>query len=333
MISDGMRAARLGRPPPPASSRAISRMFWNSRSSRSTSAWMSSVCSASLASGDSRRLQVGGGDANRGQRRPQIVAERGQQRRLQLLALAGRAPRPCAPRETARARCRWPRRRPAHRGCRPPPAARRRPAGRSAGCRPAAAPAARARRRSHRPVPGVGARVGVELEGRSGPPRTPRPVRGCRAPSTRRPRRRPTPSSRGSAMATYVEVETPGDRARASVARASRLSVVSSTSRLRSKSRASSSRRPTLRWPAPRATADRLLATRLTARKANSATQFCGSAMVKVPTGGRKTKLKPASPRSTWSPPPTACEWPPRPGRPAARRSRWWRRWRPAASG
>ena len=41
-----------------------------------------------------------------------------------------------------------------------------------------------------------------------------------------------------------------------------------------------------------RATADRLLATRLTARNANSATQFCGSAIVRVPIGGRKKKLK-----------------------------------------
>ena len=32
--------------------------------------------------------------------------------------------------------------------------------------------------------------------------------------------------------------------------------------------------------------------TRLTARKANSATQFCGSAIVHVPTGGKKKKLK-----------------------------------------
>ena len=41
-----------------------------------------------------------------------------------------------------------------------------------------------------------------------------------------------------------------------------------------------------------RATADRLLATRLTARNAKSATQLCGSAIVKVPTGGRKKKFR-----------------------------------------
>ena len=80
------------------------------------------------------------------------------------------------------------------------------------------------------------------------------------------------------------------DRAR--VASASRLSVVTSTSRLRSKSRASSSRRLIASRARSRATVDRLLATRLTARNANSATQFCGSATTNVPTGGRKTKLK-----------------------------------------
>ena len=37
---------------------------------------------------------------------------------------------------------------------------------------------------------------------------------------------------------------------------------------------------------------ERLLATRLTARNVKSATQFCGSAIVSVPTGGRKKKLK-----------------------------------------
>ena len=35
-----------------------------------------------------RRLQIARGDADRGQRRPQVVAERGEERRLQLLALA-----------------------------------------------------------------------------------------------------------------------------------------------------------------------------------------------------------------------------------------------------
>ena len=73
---------------------------------------------------------------------------------------------------------------------------------------------------------------------------------------------------------------------------ASRPSVITSTSRLRSNSRASSSRRTIASFVRSRATDDRLLATRLTPRNAKSATQFCGSAIVSVPTGGRKKKLK-----------------------------------------
>ena len=80
------------------------------------------------------------------------------------------------------------------------------------------------------------------------------------------------------------------DRARTESA--SRLSVIMSTSRLRSNSRASSSRRPIASCVRALATAERLLATRLTARKANNATQFCGSAIVNVSTGGRKKKLR-----------------------------------------
>ena len=38
--------------------------------------------------------------------------------------------------------------------------------------------------------------------------------------------------------------------------------------------------------------AESWLATTAVTRNANSATQFCGSAIVKVPTGGRKKKLK-----------------------------------------
>src|SRR5262245_11168141 len=73
---------------------------------------------------------------------------------------------------------------------------------------------------------------------------------------------------------------------------ASRPSLVMRTSRLRSNNRASSFRRARASSVRARATAERLLATRLTARKANSAVQFCGSAIVKVPTGGKKKKLK-----------------------------------------
>ena len=91
-------------------------------------------------------------------------------------------------------------------------------------------------------------------------------------------------------MATYSRSKRRATE-RARVDRASRLSVMTSTSRLRSNRRASSSRRPSASDVRARATADRLLATRLTARNATSATQFCGSAMVSVPTGGRKKKL------------------------------------------
>src|SRR5262245_13391095 len=78
----------------------------------------------------------------------------------------------------------------------------------------------------------------------------------------------------------------------ASAAFASRLSVINRTSRLTSKRRATSSRLVVASSARARATADRLLATRLTARNTKSAIQFCGSAIVKVPTGGRKKKLK-----------------------------------------
>ena len=78
----------------------------------------------------------------------------------------------------------------------------------------------------------------------------------------------------------------------ASDAFAAWLSVMSRMSRLRSNRRPSASRRASASCVRARATADRLLATRLTARKANSAIQFCGSAIEKVPMGGRKKKLK-----------------------------------------
>ena len=75
---------------------------------------------------------------------------------------------------------------------------------------------------------------------------------------------------------------------RASCGIASRLSVVSRMSRLRSKSRASSSCRAVASRSRSRTAAERLLAITLTARNANNAAQFCGSAMVKVPNGGMK---------------------------------------------
>ena len=67
--------------------RAISRRFWNSRVRRSTSDRIRSLCSSRSSRVSSGRLDIARGDADRGQRRPQVVAERRQQRGLQLLAL------------------------------------------------------------------------------------------------------------------------------------------------------------------------------------------------------------------------------------------------------
>ena len=79
---------------------------------------------------------------------------------------------------------------------------------------------------------------------------------------------------------------------RASASMAPVVSVVSRTSRVRSKSRVTSFRRAIASRARSCAAADRLLAITATTRKANKAIQFWGSAMVKVPTGGRKKKLR-----------------------------------------
>ena len=92
MISDGC-AHRASVATAPASMRAISRMFWNSRVRRSTSARIRSLCSSRSSAVSAGVLDVGRRDANGGERRPQIVAQRRQQRRLQLLALPGQLPR------------------------------------------------------------------------------------------------------------------------------------------------------------------------------------------------------------------------------------------------
>src|ERR1039458_7602519 len=63
---------------------------------------------------------------------------------------------------------------------------------------------------------------------------------------------------------------------------------------LRLKSRSTSRRRCFAPSASRRARSARLLATSAVTRKANNATQFWGSAMVNVPTGGRKKKLKAA---------------------------------------
>ena len=72
----------------PASMRAISRMFWNSRVRRSTSVRISvALLAAARRSSSHDACEVVGGHADGRQRRAQIVAERREQRRLQLLAL------------------------------------------------------------------------------------------------------------------------------------------------------------------------------------------------------------------------------------------------------
>jgi hypothetical protein len=66
------------------------------------------------------------------------------------------------------------------------------------------------------------------------------------------------------------------------------VSLVSSTSRVRSNSRVSSWRLAIASRARSCAAAERLLPSTATTRNAASATQFCGSAIVKAPTGGRK---------------------------------------------
>ena len=121
----------------------------------------------------------------------------------------------------------------------------------------------------HRPVAGVGPGVGVELERGlgGGKGRWRAPV--CRAQSSpHRPRTRPS-RPRAAAQWRRTPGRTGGRSNAPASTIASRLSVMTSTSRLRSNRRASSSRRPTASRVPRAATADRLLATRLTARNAN----------------------------------------------------------------
>ena len=147
----------------------------------------------------------------------------------------------------------------------------------------------------HRAVPRVGAGVGIELE------------RGLR----RRKRTGELAADRGRAPGLQLHAGPSRPRA-ASRWRRTRDRIGarscapaptappgyrSSSARRGSDRRGARARRDGPRPPrsCARATADRLLATRLTARNANSATQFWGSAIVKVPTGGRKKKLRHSS--------------------------------------
>ena len=148
----------------PVSIRAISRMFWKSRVSRWTSARIRSALLQPVVGGQPRGLDVGRGDADRGERRAQIVAERRQQRRFQLLALAGQLRR-LALLEKLRPfdRDRHDARQSVER------TGFNRPAGRSEqtdgpGAHAQGHEPNRAAIDLHRPVAGVGAGVGVELE-------------------------------------------------------------------------------------------------------------------------------------------------------------------------
>ena len=235
-----------------------------------------------------RRLKIAGRHANGGQRRSQ---DRDRARRAAPTSAprsAAPVPPPCALRGIARARRRWRPRRPARRASR----LDRPPGGRQQSDRLGAD---QQRHEPHRDVrrtviarclayvlacasnstarSGAGERprqfVRVELK----PPASPLDD----LPIRRRGRQIAT-KSRSKRRETNV----------ASWLIACLLSVVSRTSRLRSNSRASSSRRATASRARSRAVVDRLLATMPTARKANNATQFCGSAIVKVPIGGMK---------------------------------------------
>ena len=161
-----------------------------------------SLCSRSSVGRQRRRLDIAGRDANGRERRAQIVAERRQQRRLQLLALARqlaalRSSRNCA-RSIAIATT------PASVSSVPPrPAGRPRRAGRSAWCRRAAAPAGRRGRR--RPSSGGRRRSGRRRRTRasSGRRRTPWSADARSSAIVRAPASKTSQSSpRGSAMAT-----------------------------------------------------------------------------------------------------------------------------------
>ena len=235
----------------PASMRAISRMFWNRRARAvSTSAENQVALLAALGSREPRRLQVAGRDADRGQRRSQIVAERGEQRRLQLFALARDLGRLTLVEKLARVRSRSRRRRRERRAClarsRPPGRA---PAGRPAWCRAAAAHERTDRLRCvDRPVPRAGASLRVRIR-RAAPPRGEGrrrvdPPRSGTLEHGAAPRRT---SRFGAARQANRHANSRSKRRDTNRASSrDRLGAVGearSTSRLRSNSRASSSRR------------------------------------------------------------------------------------------
>ena len=150
---------------------------------------------------------------------------------------------PCAPRETARARSRSPPLRRACRACPARSAGRRRRAGRWAWCRPAAG---RAESCGRRPPSSGGRRTSARrrrTRAWSGRRRRPWRARRLSSAIVAAPASNTSQSpARGSAIATNSRSNRRAIE-RASIAIASRLSVMTSTSRLRSNRRASSSRR------------------------------------------------------------------------------------------
>ena len=274
-----------------ASMRAMSRMSWNSRVSRSSSASAAPACAAALV-GRQIAAQVLDGDADRGQRRLQVVAERREQRRRQVgllphelggVALAEELRALDGDRHDAGDRVE-----------RAEVERRRDGREQADGLGAVAERHDRARSLSlaDAHVAAIGALARVELQRALAPSRAP-----CSATSTS------MPTSLAAALVDRASRGPPAGRwprwaARSGGRRAGR------ARRWRRRSPWSAARRASGRTGASLrcggrsasrarscAAADRLLAMTATTRNANSAIQFCGSAMVNVPTGGRKKKL------------------------------------------
>ena len=208
-------SSAIRRRSPPASMRAISRMFWNSRVRRSTSARIRSLCSSRSSAVSARRLDVARRDTNGRERRAQIVSQRREQRRLQLLALARQLGR-LALFEKLRA-LDGDRHDAAERveRARPRSAGRRRRAGRWVWCRPAAARAGSCDRRP--PSSGGRRRSGRRRRTRARSAPSQRPWRAARVSSAivTAPASKTSQSlARGSAMRDELQVEPAGDRSR-----------------------------------------------------------------------------------------------------------------------
>ena len=228
---------------------------------------------------------------DRGQRRSQIVAERSQQRCGQLGLLPDEFRGVAVARGTARARWRSRRRRRRRRACRCP-------AWRAAASSPTAFVPCRSGT-SVTPLLGpvlrvaaVGALMGVELERAAGPRQRVVQRRRCRAQSPRRrPGGRASPDRR-QADRDRRQLEAARDVPRQHIERAGRFGRQQHVTREIEEARQLVAPRDGLARARSCAAAERLLAMTATTRNAKSAIQFCGSAIVKVPTGGRKKKLK-----------------------------------------